>query len=484
VEESTLDLKEIIRVLKKRRRIIINTFLCMVIIAAIVSFIIPPTYEAETNIRIKQPKGLANSLLGDLPIGNASNTKQLMSTYTEILKSRTVVQSLIDTTQANKEKIPTYENMLNRITTQPVKDTEILKVKVQAKSPEEAQLVANTLVETFIDRLTSLVRSEQRTVREFIGERLKESKSELLTAENALEKYKREQQIIAPAEENRALVDRITSIAKLKSDTQITVVTANARLAGIQQQLSAEKSGFIAESPVIQQYKLKLAELEIEKIALRQNYTEKHPKVAANQAAVDETKSKLKTEISRVLSADAPSANPIHQNLVQGRIQAEVEIAVAGAQQQALELLAAEGEKELIKLPAKEQGLVRVMRDASVAQEIYVMLAKRHEEARISEVMEPTDIQVIDIAIAPEEPIKPRKVLNVVIAAVLGLFLGIGAAFALEYINKTIRDADDVTHYLGLPVLGNIPDFDSKTEVPQKKSLMASLKSKWQSNAR
>lgn len=483
MEETTLDLKEIIRTLKKRRKIIINTFLCMVIVTAIVSFIIPPTYEAETNIRIKQPKGLANSLLGD-SLGNVANTKQLMSTYAEILKSRTVVQSLIHATQANKEKIPTYEDMLKRIITQPVKDTEILKVNVQAKSPEEAQLVANTLVETFIDRLTSLVRSEQRTVREFIGERLKESKSELLTAENALEKYKREQQIIAPAEENRALVDRITGIAKLKSDTQISIVTANARLAGIQQQLSAEKSGFIAESPVIQQYKLKLAELEIEKIALRQNYTEKHPKVAANQAAVDETKSKLKTEISRVLSADAPSANPIHQNLVQGRIQAEVEIAVAGAQQQALELLAAEGEKELVKLPAKEQGLVRVMRDASVAQEIYIMLAKRHEEARISEVMEPTDIQVIDIATTPEEPIKPRKVLNVVIAAFLGLFLGTGAAFALEYINKTIRDADDVTHYLDLPVLGSIPDFDSKTEVPQEKGIMAFLKDKWKANAR
>jgi len=192
VEETTLDLRDIVKTLKKRSKLIVKVFLAVVIAAAVISFIIPPTYEAETTLRIKQPKGLANSLLGDLPVGNPLGAKFLMSTYAEILKSRTVVQAVIDKTQADKEEPPTYEDMLKRITTQPVMDTEILNVKVQAKSPEEAQLVANTLVETFIDRLTTLVRSEQSTVREFIGGRLEEAKKELERAEAALERYKRE----------------------------------------------------------------------------------------------------------------------------------------------------------------------------------------------------------------------------------------------------------------------------------------------------
>lgn len=484
MEETTLDLKDIIRTIRKRRKVIIYIFLAMVITTAIVSLLIPPTYEAETTVRIKQPKGLANSLLGDLPIGNAGNTKQLMSTYAEILKSRTVVQSVIDSTQTQKEEKPTYEDMLKIITTQPLKDTELLKVKVQAKSPEEAQFVANTLVGTFIDRLTALVRFEQRTVREFIGERLNESQKELTAAENALAKYKKEQKIVAPTDEVKAMVDKTTTMSKLSAENQIAFATANAKLEGIRQQLSTEKAGLIADSPLIQQFKTKLAELEIERVALQQNYTDKNPKVIANHAAINETRNKLSAEVAKVISADAPSSSPIHQALLQSRIQSEVEAAVASGQKQAIDRLLAESEQELSKLPIKEQGFVRVMRDANVAQEIYIMLAKRHEEARISEVMEPTEVQIIDIAIAPEEPIKPRKTLNVLIAAVLGLFLGIGAAFALEYINKTIRDADDVTHYLDLPVLGSIPDFDSKTEVPQEKSLMAFLKGKWQPNVK
>ena len=102
----------------------------------------------------------------------------------------------------------------------------------------------------------------------------------------------------------------------------------------------------------------------------------------------------------------------------------------------------------------------RVMRDALVAQEIYSMLAKRYEEARISEVMQPTDAQVVNPAVEPDQRIRPRRTLNVAIAAILGLFCGLGAAFFLEYMNRTIRTADDVKDYLGLPVLGAIPDIE------------------------
>ena len=120
----------------------------------------------------------------------------------------------------------------------------------------------------------------------------------------------------------------------------------------------------------------------------------------------------------------------------------------------------ADGEAELAKLPTKEQGMGRVLRDALVAQEIYSMLAKRYEEARISEVMQPTDAQVVNPAVEPDQRIRPRRALNVAIAAILGLFCGLGVAFFLEYMNRTIRTADDVKEYLGLPVLGAIPDID------------------------
>jgi len=477
VEETTIDLKEIFKTIKKRGKLIASIFCGAVIIAIIVSVLTPPTYEGETNLRIKQPKGLASSLLGDLPMGNAGATKQLMSTYAEILKSRTVVQVVIDATQSEKKVVPTYEQMLARITTLPVKDTEILKVKVKAASPEEAQLVTNLLVDTFNDRMTYLVRSEQTTIREFIGERLQESKKELEQAETRLGNYKREQKIVVPEAETKAMVDKFATIDKLAAENTVAIAAAQASFGTARQQLSLEKPGFVADSPLIQQYKGKLAELEVKMVSLATNFTDKHPEIIATQAAITETKGKLSQEISLVISANAPSMNPIHQGLIQSQIQAEVEIAARGAQKQALQSILDTSQQELSKLPAKEQGLTKVMRDAAVNQEIYIMLAKRHEEARISEVMQPTDVQVIDVAIAPDTRISPNRTMNVVIAAILGLFIGLGIAFILEYLNKTIRTAEDVQQYLELPVLGSIPDFDSKTTLRKKNSLWAQLQS-------
>ena len=479
MEEETIDLKEIIKILKKRRTLIMKIFFGIVIFAIVVSFIIPPTYEGESNLRVKQPKGLADSLLADLPIGNSGATKQILSTYAEILKSRTIVQAVIDKTQSDKDEddIPTYEDMLKRITIQPVKDTEILNVKVKAKSPEEAQIVANTLVNTFNERMTTLVRSEQKTVREFIGERLKESKKELEQSETILGDYKREQKIVALEAETQAMVDKFSAADKLLADNRVAMVSAQAQLNMAQQQLGKEKPGFVADSPLIQQYKGKLADLEVTLVSLSSNYTDQHPQVVATRAAIKETKEKLNTEIARVISVDAPSMNPVHLGLIQNQIQSEVEIAARGAQNQAIQQILSGSQQELMKLPGKEQGLVKVLRDANLNQEIYIMLAKRHEEARISEVMQPTDVQIIDVAIIPDKPVFPKKPLVGVIAAILGLFAGVGWAFFAEYMNKTIRNADDVAHYLSLSVLGNIPDFNSKVQLnTNKKSIWDTVK--------
>ena len=475
-KETVIDIKDIIKTLKKRRVLIFNIFIAFTVAALVISFVIPPTYEAETTIRVKESKGLSDSLFANMPGGNF-NAKQLMSTYAEIIKSRTVVQRVIDETQSEKKKIPRYEDFIKTITTQPVKDTEILNVKVKAKTPEEAQLVANTLMNDFLDRMTFLVRAEQGTVKEFIGQRLQESKQELEKSEDALEKYKFENNIMDPAEETRALLDTMKDVDKLKAENTVALSGAQAKLSTAQSQLGAETPGFIADNPLIQEYQKRLSELEVQLVGLTQKYANRHPDVMATRASIAEVQAALNAEIGNVVTANAPSMNPVHQGLLQAKIQAEAEIAARSAQKAAIDRTIGEGENELNKLPAKEHGLARVLRDAKVYQDIYDMLAKRYEEARISVVMEPTDVQVIDVAVAPEKPVSPRKGLNTAIGAILGLLAGIGTAFMLEYMHKNINTAEDVREYLDLPVLGSIPDFNSRLD--QKKGFFTQFKERW-----
>ena len=142
----------------------------------------------------------------------------------------------------------------------------------------------------------------------------------------------------------------------------------------------------------------------------------------------------------------------------------EAAIAVAEGKRQALAALDMQNNAEIADLPAKEQGFIRAKRDVDVAQEIYIMLAKRLEEAKVAEVMVPHEIQIVDEATLPDKPIKPKKALTMAVALLLGLLGGSGFVVARSMLNRRIRTVDDVEQQLELPVLGMIPQADEIDE--------------------
>jgi uncharacterized protein involved in exopolysaccharide biosynthesis len=458
VDQNKVSLKDFWKVIQQRSGYIASVTFGAIMLALVISLIIPPTYEAKTDLRIKQSRGALSSLLVDLPA--APNAIQQMSTYAAIVKSRAVVEKVIEDTQSGNGIGPTYEDMLKRITIEPLKNTEIMQIKVRAASPEEAQLLANTLVDTFKERMTELVRAEQITIREFIGQRLQESARDLDYTEAMLERYKREQKIAAPTEQTKAIIDKLAVADRLSAENAVTMAMAQGMLANAERQLAGQKPGLIADNPLIQQIKGKLAEHEVQLVTALSVYTEKHPKVVALRAGISKTRKMLNKEITRVVNAEAPSLSPIYQKLMESKLQAEAEIAAAGSKQGAIQKIIRDGERDISSFPAKEQGLMKLMRDTTVAQEINVMLAKRYEEARIGEVMQPTDLQVVDVAAVPTKPISPNKQQNALIAGLLGLLAGMGIALYQEYGNRTIRNAQDAKIYLGRPVLASVPDFE------------------------
>ena len=94
-----------------------------------------------------------------------------------------------------------------------------------------------------------------------------------------------------------------------------------------------------------------------------------------------------------------------------------------------------QNEKSLEKLPDQGLRLARLERTVKVSENIYLILLEKYQEARINEVMEFKDIRIIDKALTPDEPIKPRKMLNLAIGGTLGLMLGVMLAFFIEQWN-------------------------------------------------
>lgn len=92
---------------------------------------------------------------------------------------------------------------------------------------------------------------------------------------------------------------------------------------------------------------------------------------------------------------------------------------------------------------------------AKIANETAVVFMKN-----VKDIMMIENIQVIDEAQIPEEPIKPRPKMNMAISGVLGLMISIFIVFLIEYLDNTIKTPEEVERYLELPVIGTIPKIE------------------------
>lgn len=460
MEEITIDLREIAQVVLANKKKVAAITAAFMAVGGAYLFVAHPVYQSDSLLRIKQQKGLGDSILASLPTNNTTGDKQRMMTDAEILKSRNVVLPVIEATEepGKDGKLPTYENYVKgHITTKPYKDTEILQVSVTGKSPEQAQQANAMLVQGFIQRLTDLSHEEQKDTREFLEQRLADAKEELSKAEDKLQAYQAENKMYSTDDQMKQVTDKLNLVDKEMAANQLDLEAAQAGLNSVNGQL--ESAGIsIADSPAIQQYKKQLAELEGTRASYVGKFTDEHPKVQEVDNQIAKARQSLNEEISKIVAQQAPSSSPVQQGLLADKFKNEAAIAVAKSKQSALDKMDAENEELIASLPEKEEGYVRVKRDVDVTNEIYVMLAKRLEEAKIAEVMVPNEVQVVDEATLPEKPIKPRKALIMAIMTVLGLLVGMGSVIAHAMLYRKVRTAEDVEKELGLPVLGMIPD--------------------------
>ena len=461
-EEITIDLREIGAILKRNAANIARVTGVCIVAAGVYLAVATPVYESQALLRVKQPKGIGSSLLESMPMGNAMANTQLMNTYAEILKSRSVIVPVIEKTEEpNKEgKFPDYAGYVKgKVATAPFKDTEIMQLTVRANTAEKAQKANSLIVEGFLNRLTELSRDQQKATRGFIEERTATAKKELKDAEDKLTEYKKANDIIAPDDAVKLATEKMGMVDKLNAENRVALATANARLASTNAQLNGEAAS-IADNKSIQLYNQQLAQLEGERISYLDKYTSQHPKVKQVEQEIAKLKQKINSEINKVASLQAPSDNPVHQQLLAAKFQSEAEASVAQSNLAKLHQIDNDNKEDIRNLSDKEQEFVSLMRDVTVANEIYVMLAKRLEEAKVAEASVATEVQVVDTATLPTAPVAPKKAMTLLLAALLGILASSGFVVVRELLNRTIKNSDDVANYLDLPVLGSVPDMN------------------------
>lgn len=132
--------------------------------------------------------------------------------------------------------------------------------------------------------------------------------------------------------------------------------------------------------------------------------------------------------------------------------------------------------ENMIDLNRKSAKYTILKREVDSNREIYDTLVKRAKETGVSEQLEASNIRVVDPAEVPESPVRPNKRNNIILAAMVGLILGISIAFFMEYIDNTIKEPEDVNAYVGLPFLGYVPSARKEAKVESEVDLIVHQK--------
>ncbi|MBN3818560.1 polysaccharide biosynthesis tyrosine autokinase [Paraburkholderia sp. Se-20369] len=119
-------------------------------------------------------------------------------------------------------------------------------------------------------------------------------------------------------------------------------------------------------------------------------------------------------------------------------------------------------ESAISRLPDAQQNVVRLRRDVTVQTEIYVGLLNSIQQLRLATASKIGNVRVIDHAIAPDEPLRPKPVLVVVLAAIVGLLVGACVAIARAVLYGGVTDPSEIERDAELDVIATIPQSPSQ----------------------
>ena len=481
IQQNQIDLRRLFQILLRKKWLILICIVGALLPIIYYNKVALPVYEASTFIVCEEKKGaipnldIAQATLGNTFIMNLIQEVKSWSLANEVaivlldsaLKNFPLPEPL--PTDFNKEELFTSV-IRNNISAIPVIKSDVIKINAQAQNAESACIIANTVAEILKKRNLNARLGEIHNVRETIEEQLKNFEKNVEKSAQALKDYKERNKVTYLDQESQEIFRRITEAEVEYNKVQTAHDAAQKRLKFIQDKLSQEREDLVAAittttSPWAQRLKESLIELEVQYTTLKvQDYDDNHPQMKKLKSQIDDTKKNLKEETLKIAMGEntIDPLSQIQQNLEEIAT-LEVEIHTFQAQEKALKKVLDSYNNSLTKVPEKELQLGRLLRDKAVGDNIYTMLLQKREESKITEAEKIGNIRIIDPARIPKTPIKPRKVLNLIIGLIVGFSFGIGLSFLIESFDKSIKTTEEVEEYINLPVFSTIPKIQSNS---------------------
>ena len=456
-----------------RRKWMIALFVLTTTIVVIIgSFITAPIYQASVILHIK--KQTQTVLGGDL-LGSGISIKEEINTQIEILKSRSVLenavteQNILETFEISEdlndeEKLLAAMAQLRKdISVVHLTNTQLIRISYSSRDPELARDICNTISRSFIERNLQSKRAEATAVLSFVSSQMEQVSERLNRAEEELLDYKQAEGISILDSEARLQVDRLSQLESLYQginiEREILGTRINAVLNQMEQDVPASQDT-LSDDPVIKRKTDELTSLQEELARIGSKASPDRSRIDDINERIDNIKEEIKSDIERSMGIGMATGVNSALNVKLAELQSQ-DIVLA-AQEDALISFVEELEEDITKLPAQEIGLIRLERVRRINDELYATLTRARNEAQLEAASTIGNIDIIETAATPFKAVYPRKRENVIMGLLISLFISIGLAFILEYLDNSVKSEDELKNLLGIPLLGYIPQYNGE----------------------
>lgn len=485
-DDDSIDPRDLIRILKKRRWIVLSVIAIFVVTAALSAALTVPVYRSTAVVEINHESARILRIQDFLPdAGSNQAAEQFYTTQYEILRGRALSEAVVrqegveshpeltgeirqrslmgelssvigvlrgafsrppegnaspvDAERQREAAIRRAGAILrSKIQVNPHRGSRLVSVSVSSFDPQFAARMANAVVDQYIRSNMQRRYDAGNEARSFLQDQLAEMRISLERADQALQDFAQENRVANLEDRQEMASQSLRDLNARLSDAQTRLLEYQAYREQIQSGRSTQLAS-VLENEAVRGLRMQLADLSTQRASMLQTFKEDYPAVVELNTRMTQ----IQAEIDELMRREVQVISSQYENL--------------RAQTQTLEEAIVERENGILALSQQSVQYNILKREFETNRELYDGLLQRMKEIGLAAGIQENNISIIDPALTPGAPYHPNFMRSVLVALFLGAVIGIGLALLLEFLDTTIRRAEDFERLTSRPVLGLIP---------------------------
>lgn len=440
---------QFLRIIRARWVLVSVIVVVAVLATLIVSLLLPKQYTASATVMADvrpDPVSPFQQMAG-LVAGS------YIATQIDIIKSPTVGQRVVrklnldnefmqarwrkDTKGSGDLTAYVAELIDKNLTVKPSRESNVIEIQYEGNTPQFAAALANAYAQSYIESTVQIKVDPARQYTEFFQERATAAREKLEQARARLAEAQNEKGIVLTDERLDVETTRLAEMASQVNALRALRVDSTSR----RSQASANPDQYteVLSNPVVASLKTELARQDSRLHELSERYGDAHPQVLEARASINNLRSQIRQETSRVTGSVKGGETVMAQRETEA-------IASFDAQRQ-----------RLLKLKQARTDLQVMEKEVETAQRIYDSIQERMSQANLESHTSQSGIYLLSKATEPSSPTSPRVFLNTAVSLVLGTLLALMVALTVELFDRRVRSLIDIPQALDIPVIGVLP---------------------------